>query len=76
MILQEFTDIDDKTKYQLQICKFRIAFLILEGAEGQFEKNLGALSSNIYKLFMVTKKMSEKRNTLGKKIPLFTKRSE
>ena len=39
-------DIDDKTKYELQNFKLRLAFMILEGAGGKFEINLGVLSSN------------------------------
>ena len=44
----DFWFIWNKTKYQQQICKFRLLFLVLEGAGDQFEKNMRELSSYIH----------------------------
>ena len=73
----DFWFIWNKTKYQLQICKFRLVLLILEWRGGHFEKNLGVLSSYIHKIIYGHRKnMPEKKIHSEKKIPLFTKRSE
>ena len=73
----DFWFIWHKTKYQQQICKFRLLFLVLERAGGQFEKNMRALSSYIDKIIYGHKKICRKKKyTREKKIPLITKRSE
>ena len=59
---------DDKTKYQLQFCKFRLAFWSWKGRGVNLRKTWGYCRHTLIKLFMVAKKkMTEKKNTHGKK---------